>query len=116
MQVEHKVVSKRTVLLAYQMLRGMTPFCEWKLPTKIETKVVHDLSMYGCFEDSPNTITISTAKVWDVEQLVATVAHEMIHLHQHKLKQLSDTNPHDAFFMEQARIVCVCLGFDKENF
>ena len=116
MQVEHKVVSKKSVLLAYQMLREMEPFCSWRLPLRVHTKVVSDPSMYGCFEDCPDTITISTAKVWDVEQLVATVAHEMIHLHQHKLKQLSDTNPHDAFFMEQARIVCVCLGFDKENF
>ena len=116
MQVEHKVVTKKTILLAYQMLRGMSPFCDWKLPTKIETKVVHDLSMYGCFEDSPNTITISTAKVWDVTQLVATVAHEMIHLHQFRLKVLDDAQPHDLFFMDCARDVCIELGFDKENF
>jgi hypothetical protein len=32
------------------------------------------------------------------------------------LKQLDDTTPHDAYFMEQARLVCVGLGFDKENF
>jgi hypothetical protein len=116
MQADHKVVTKKSILLAYQMLRGMEPFCNWKLPTAIETKVVNDASLYGCFETEPNMITISTARVWDVSQLIATVAHEMIHLRQHKLKQLSDTNPHDAFFMEQARIVCIGLGFDKEHF
>jgi hypothetical protein len=72
--------------------------------------------MYGCFEDDPHTITISTARVWDVNQLVATVGHEMIHLHQSKLKILSEDSPHDAFFMNCARQVCVNLGFDKENF
>jgi len=112
---EQKVVTKKSILLAYQMLRGMAPFTEWKLPTKVDTKVVNDVSMYGCF-DEPGLITISTARVWDVNQLVATVAHEMIHLHQHKLKKLNEANPHDAFFMECAREVCVTLGFDKENF
>ena len=116
MQYEHKVVSKQTVLLAYQMLRQMEPFSSWKLPSRVETKVVSDASMYGCFEDSPNTITISTAKVWDVNQLVATVAHEMIHYHQSKLKILDADNAHDQFFMNCAREVCVSLGFDKENF
>jgi len=115
-QYEHKVVSKQTVLLAYQLLRQMEPFSSWKLPLRIETKVVSDASMYGCFEDSPNTITISTAKVWDVNQLVATVAHEMIHYHQSKLKILDADNAHDQFFMNCAREVCVSLGFDKENF
>ena len=116
MQYEHKVVSKQTVLLAYQLLRQMEPFSSWKLPSRVETKVVSDASMYGCFEDSPNTITISTAKVWDVNQLVATVAHEMIHYHQSKLKILDADNAHDQFFMNCAREVCVSLGFDKENF
>ena len=115
MQAEYKVVTKKSVLLAYQMLRGMEPFCSWKLPAAIQTKVVNDISMYGCFED-PDIITISTARVWDVSQLVATVAHEMIHLRQYRLKQLDDTTPHDAYFMEQARLVCVGLGFDQENF
>ena len=115
MQFEHKVVTKKSILLAYQMLREMEPFASWKLPTRIETKVVNDASMYGCF-DEPNTITISTAKCWDVNQLVATVAHEMIHQHQSKLKILDADNPHDQFFMTCAREVCVSLGFDKENF
>jgi hypothetical protein len=82
MQADSKIVSKKSILLAYQMLRGMEPFCDWKLPTTIQTKVVNDSTMYGCFEDDPHTITISAARVWDVNQLVATVAHEMIHLHQ----------------------------------
>jgi len=115
MQAEYKVVTRKSILLAYQMLRGMEPFCGWKLPATIQAKVVNDISMYGCFED-PDIITISTARVWDVSQLVATVAHEMIHLRQYRLKQLDDTTPHDAYFMEQARLVCVGLGFDKENF
>lgn len=111
-----RVVTKKSILLAYQMLRGMAPFCGWKLPTKIETRVVSDASMFGSFETEPSLITISTARVWDVNQLVATVAHEMIHLHQHRLKRLDADNPHDAFFLECAREVCVSLGFDKENF
>ena len=93
----------------------MAPFNEWKLPTKVDTKVVHDASMYGCFDD-PDLITISTGRVWDLNQLVATVAHEMIHLRQHRLKRLNADNPHDEFFMDCARDVCVTLGFDKENF
>ena len=115
MQAEYKVVTRKSILLAYQMLRGMEPFCGWKLPATIQTKVVNDISMYGCFED-PDIITISTARVWDVNQLVATVGHEMIHLHQSKLKILSEDSPHDAFFMNCAKQVCVNLGFDKENF
>ena len=115
-QIEYMVVSKKSILLAYQMLRTMEPFASWRLPTKIQTKVVNDPLMYGCFEDSPDTITISAAKCWSVEQLTATVAHEMIHLYQHRLKILDEKNPHDLFFHEQARVVTVTLGFDKENF
>jgi hypothetical protein len=51
MQAEYKVVTRKSILLAYQMLRGMEPFCGWKLPATIQTKVVNDISMYGCFED-----------------------------------------------------------------
>lgn len=116
MQAEYKVVTKKSILLAYQMLRGMEPFCEWRLPATVQTKVANDATMYGCFEEDPHTITISTSRVWDVSQLVATVAHEMIHLHQSKLKILSEETPHDQFFMACAKQVCVGLGFNKENF
>lgn len=114
--MQSKIVTKKSILLAYQMLRTMEPFSSWKIPVSIDTRVAHDGAMYGCFETDPNVITISTARVWDVSQLIATVAHEMIHLHQHKLKRLDADKPHDLFFLDCAQDVCVRLGFDKENF
>lgn len=110
-----KLVTKKSILLTYQLLRSMVPFCDWRLPTKIQTKVVHDPTMFGCF-DEPAIITISTAIVWDFKQLTSTVAHEMIHVYQAKLKLLNDQNHHDEFFYECAYDVCMNLGFDKESF
>ena len=112
---DDKIVTRKSIKLTYDLLRSMEPFASWRLPTKIETRVVNDASMYGCFDD-PDVITISTAKVWDVKQLVETVGHEMIHLYQHRLKRLNEDHPHDEFFNSCAREVTIKLGFDKENF
>ena len=113
---ENKIVTRRSILLAYDLLRGMKPFCDWKLPTKIEAHVSTDINMYGCF-DEPNEITISSGRVWTLTSLMETVAHEMIHLHQYRLKKLNVDTPHDQFFLGCAKEVCEKLGItNRENF
>jgi hypothetical protein len=112
---ENRIVTKRSIEAAYTLLRGMKPFCDWKLPVKIEAQVSTDIYMFGCFED-PNTITISSGRVWTAQSLLETTAHEMIHLYQYRQKRLTDT-PHDAFFLACAKEVCEKLGvINREDF
>jgi hypothetical protein len=66
----------------YRMLCNLPPFNKYKLPTpsEIEFLVVDDPSMYGQYQPEPHCITISSAKMSQLQTLEKTMAHEMVHL------------------------------------
>lgn len=109
------MITPTSIKHGYAFLRKLPPFKGWKLPAQIEAKVSNDISEYGSF-DEPDTITISKARIWDVDAMLKTIAHEMVHLYQFRCKEEGEPPYHNTFFYECAKEVCRELGWKEETF
>lgn len=109
------IVTETSIIGCYDMLRCIYPFSDWDLPDEIEVNVLEDFTAYGEFVD-PNEINISKTLVWNIDNLMRTVAHEMIHLKQHRMGKFDENNPHDTLFWRMAREVCLSAGWTQEGF
>lgn len=112
------VVNRRSLEHAYAYLRLTPPFNRWKLPYPHEIRfyVTRTTTMYGTYDHDPNaehehTICASAVKNDDTETLMATMAHEMVHLH---LGRRDDD--HGPKFKRCAALVCKHHGFNLEEF
>lgn len=107
---------------AYEYLRACEPFCRWKLPEAdfVGFQVSRRRDRYGhTIGDvrSPDAvISISEVCVGSTIRLLETMAHEMIHLHQHLRKSESAGTQHNAEFRKLARAVCKQHVFDTKAF
>jgi len=108
---------------AYEYLRVTLPFRRWDLPhaDNLVFRVMGARDRYGHFKGrikdntDLNEIGVSQRKVQSTDMLMATMAHEMIHLHQHE-KGGCTRGVHNAHFMRLAARVCRVHGFDLETF
>lgn len=110
---------------AYEYLRASTPFCHWRLPQadEVSFQVLGARDRFGHFRgrhrrpsgaNGFSEIAISCRLVHSTELLMATMAHEMIHLYQ-------DENGwarghHNSQFRRLAKRVCSAHGFDFAQF
>jgi hypothetical protein len=102
---------------AYDFLRATQPFRAWKLPEAEEVgfhilKTRHRSADYS-FENGIHLIRISAACNGHTVSLLASMAHEMIHLRQ---QLLGDRGHHNARFGKMAARVCRAHGFDPKSF
>jgi len=102
---------------AYDFLRTTQPFRGWKLPESddIGFHVVSDATMFGDFYldgDIP-TIRVSQTGIGHTNTLLATLAHEMLHLRQHLR---GDKEYHGPRFKRAALSICRIHGFDPNTF
>jgi hypothetical protein len=103
--------------VAYDFLRTTEPFRRWRLPESDELgfHVVRDTALsadFGVREDMPY-IRVSEANNGHTVTLLATLAHEMIHLRQHLT---GDREYHGPRFRRMAARVCAVHGFDPKIF
>lgn len=102
---------------AYDFLRTTEPFKAWKLPESDEVgfHVVRDPKMFADFgmENGTPIIRVSVAKNGHCATLLATMAHEMLHLRQ---QMTGDKGHHTAAFKRMAARVCKAHGFDPMTF
>jgi len=74
---------------AYELLRVTKPFSGWQLPEadEVEFRVGKSNKVYGgCGERSTgHLIELSATMNTDLTTALQTMAHEMIHLHQHMI-------------------------------
>jgi hypothetical protein len=114
---------------SYEYLRLSPPFRGWNLPEgdQISFRVMGARDRYGHFRgrhtkarvgargaDSFSEIAISAGKVRSTDVLMATMAHEMIHLYQDETG--SARGHHNPQFRALAARVCAFHGFDLETF
>ncbi len=108
---------------AYEYLRATPPFRRMNLPHADELmfRVMGARDRFGHFKgrikdnSDLNEIGLSQAKVRSTDVLMATMAHEMIHLYQHE-KGRCTRGVHNAQFRHIAARVCRIHGFDPETF
>jgi hypothetical protein len=110
---------------AYEYLRVSPPFCRWKLPhaDQVMFRVMGTRDRFGHFrgrhrkgrgEDGFSEIAISAGLVRSTDILIATMAHEMIHLYQDETG--TARGHHNPAFLHLARRVCAVHGFDLASF
>lgn len=105
------------IAAAYEYLRASDPFRSWHLPpsTEVKFKIVRDPKMFADFtaKDGAYTIRISAVRNGHTNTLMATLAHEMIHLRQ---ELTGDREVHGPRFQRMAARVCAYHGFDPLGF
>lgn len=109
---------------AYEYLRASPPFCRWDLPSADEVcfRVLGARDRFGHFrgrhrragENGFSEIAISAQLVKSSNLLIATMAHEMIHLYQDE--NGAARGHHNAEFRRLAKRVCAIHGFDDAEF
>jgi hypothetical protein len=110
---------------AYEYLRLSPPFREWRLPDgdHVIFRVLAARDRFGHFRgrhrrgrgaDGFSEIAISAREVKTTQMLIATMAHEMIHLYQDE--NGTARGHHNPQFLRLAARVCAIHGFDPEEF
>src|SRR5262245_63202984 len=107
---------RRTILPAVRLTISPFPFLGWTLPdaSEIDFAVLRDRATYG--DCDGETIRASSGRHGHLSTLLATVAHEMIHLHQMRRKLETSNTEHNADFRKRAARVCRLHGFDPKAF
>lgn len=104
----------------YDLLRGTKPFKAWKLPPgeEVEFHVVHmrgqdqaDCQKVG----GRHIIRLASNKHHTLAPAIATMAHEMVHMHL-DMAYPRDKAHHGSRFRKHANIVCRYHGFDRGQF
>jgi hypothetical protein len=108
---------------AYEYLRATLPFRRMNLPhaDNLVFRVMGARDRFGHFrgriktKPELNEIGVSIRAVKSTDLLMATMAHEMIHLYQHENGSCSRSH-HNSEFERIAARVCRIHGFDRESF
>lgn len=100
---------------AYDYLSETPPFRRWNMPDSEEVRflVVRDPALRGWYryQNGRHTIAISRRCIGHTANLIATMAHEMIHLHEQNARACG-RGEHGAAFRRWAAQVCKAHGFD----
>jgi hypothetical protein len=104
---------------AYDFLDETPPFDRWNLPAgeDVTFRVVRDPAVRGWHrrENGKHVIAISSNTIGHTINLVATMAHEMIHVHETHSKACG-SGEHSAAFRRWQGQVCKAHGFDPKLF
>ena len=106
---------------AYELLCTTGPFNKWNLPESddVRFQIATGRSCYGWHDKRRNkkhVIALSGGLIGQLPTLLATMAHEMIHMHIHCAK-IRDTSDHGVAFKKFSVQVCrIHSFFDPKNF
>ena len=102
---------------AYTFLRTTHPFCKWRLPEAgaVKFAVIKTAKMHGDWAiiNGQHRIRVSEGSVAHTDTLMASMAHEMIHI---RCYVRGDKSDHGEMFQRYARQVCKFHGFDPKLF
>lgn len=107
---------------AYEYLRASSSLRGLKLPhhDEIGLKVTREKDSYGWMHGDQRSVDadigISECCVGSTHMLVQVMAHEMIHLYQHRRGKETPNTKHNAEFRKIGRAVCAEHVFDFKAF
>ena len=104
---------------AYEYLCCQPPFNKWNFPPSedIKFKIIRQKDRFAHYQmrEGVHHIEFVNGSINRHEQLIATMAHEMIHLHA-EATGIASNNPHDKAFHKFADRVCKIHEFDRSVF
>lgn len=104
---------------AYDYLCCTPPFSKWNLPPSEEVKFgvikSKDRQAHYYVTDGIHHIDLSSRYIGQHATIIATMAHELVHLHMHQAC-MTTRNEHNAAFHKLADRVCKIHGFDRLDF
>jgi hypothetical protein len=104
---------------AYDYLCCQKPFNTWNLPPSEDVKflVIRSPDRYAHYQmvGGVHHIAVSTKFVGRHEVLIATIAHELVHLHI-RAARIPMRTPHGKAFQKLADEVCRAHDFDRLTF
>jgi hypothetical protein len=106
---------------AYDLLSATEPFVRWNLPDSEDMKftVARDKTCFGWHDkkaNGPHRIAVSAARVGNLFVLLATMAHEMVHVHEHRIGMRGKAENTIAFKKFAADVCRVHNCFDLKSF
>lgn len=114
------LVTPKNMRAAYVLLRQLPPFSRWKLPSADEVRfeLVRDPTTAADYVAlTKHRIRLHPHLHCTLEELLASVAHEMVHMRQQVLGRLPiEGDGHNADFMRMAHQVSRALGFKVQGF
>lgn len=101
----------------YRFLVTLKPFNDWQLPDPIKIDFIVNRSeqVQGEYDTDPHTIKVSSYFCTTWNDVIETVAHEMVHLACEKAGHYKHAD-HDPQFRRLARKVCKTFGWPMEGF
>ena len=106
-----------TLRACYNFLAETLPFRNWNLPDgdDVEFRVVRDPTVFGWYIRENGKHIIGVSRMFKhTDTLVQTMAHEMVHLHEHNSGPCG--KGHSRAFRKWADQVCKHHGFDPGTF
>lgn len=104
----------------YDMLRAFPPFDRWRLPPgkDVKFRVLRrkDFQAQWWIEGDRHHIDVCAPKHYRIDNLAATMAHEMLHVRQRLNGTETRGAEHNVEFNRLAALVCKKLGFDLGQF
>lgn len=94
---------------AYDLLRHTAPFDKWNLPESedVTFSVLRTTTLFGDYNTTPqHTIRLSERRHTRLTGVLATMAHEMLHLHLGEIGCAKDSARHGPAFRLLAGEVC----------
>ena len=105
-----KLVSAKSIKAAYDLLK-VTAFSDIKLPANVSFRASRMSRSWGLYFWPDNLMVINT-DITTCEQLLKTVAHEMVHSAWEKeAATSSDHDLHDENFNQLAALICERMGW-----
>lgn len=112
-------VDAARIAAVYEMWRAFPPFSRWNLPPSSEVAFhvlrTNQLDGDWWYDGERHHIRVSAVRHAHMVSLLDTVAHEMVHLHQHQSGTATNA-VHNADFRRIAGRICKLYGFDEGKF
>ena len=115
---------------SYELLAACPPFADWNLPPSSEvqfarTRKATVRGRYDSWCDKGHTknpdkikrcrISVNPRHIDDFDELLQVMAHEMIHVHEHRAGMRTQADHSEAFLLI-ARDVCKRYGWRADTF
>jgi len=110
-------LTEKHVRAVYTALAMLPPYSKWKMPDeyRIELSVSRSNRAFGLYDSDPHSISISCMQCRNFDDVIRTMAHEMLHL---KLERDGDPDhsDHKGRWPEAVKEVCVYFGWNESEF